>query len=245
MCQPDSKLLLELELLTVFMSNLTSTFAYSIGKKLIMALTGLFLITFLVVHLAGNLLLFVGQDAFDAYAEFMGHNPVILVMEIVLFGGFLFHIFDGLWLALQNKKARPQKYAVKGGNKSSSWLSRNMAWTGTIMLVFLILHLISFWLKGRFGIDVRIAGDYGADATLYEKTKALFEVPWYSILYVVAMVFIAFHLNHGFQSAFRTMGWVHAKYMPIVKFVGTAYAILIPAAFASIPLYFLINSFIA
>ena len=226
------------------MANITSTFAYSIGKKIIMALTGLFLITFLVVHLAGNLLLFVGETEFEAYAHFMGSNPLIKIMEVILFLGFIFHIVDGLMLASQNNKARPQKYAAKGGNKSSSWFSRNMHWTGIVILVFLILHLISFWLKGRFGIDVRFVGDYPVDATLFGKTKALFEVPWYSILYVAAMVFIAFHLNHGFQSAFRTMGWVHKKYMPIVKGAGLIYAILIPAGFAAIPLYFLINSFI-
>lgn len=233
------------------MSKLTSIFTYSIGKKLIMGLTGLFLISFLLVHLLGNLLLFSGEEAFSAYAHFMGTNPVIRVMEIVLFAGFIFHIVDGLVLARQNAAARPVKYAKSSGNKNASWFSKNMHWTGIVVLVFLILHLISFFFLGRFGLDVDVTGtkaayaSYDSESILYWKTITHFYVWWYSAIYIVAMIFIGFHLNHGFQSAFQTMGWVHPKITPIVKAAGTLYAVLIPAAYAAIPLYFLLDSLIS
>jgi len=226
-----------------------------------MGITGLFLISFLVVHLAGNLLLFKGAAEFNAYSEFMGHNPVIRTMEIVLFAGFLFHIVDGLMLAAQNRKARPVQYAVQAGSKNSTLFSRIMPHTGIIMLVFLILHLVSFFVHARFGVDVGYEGadaakyavsnlgqapeTIGLDAEMtwspYHKAQALFSITWYSIFYIVAMAVISFHLLHGFQSAFQTLGFRHKKYFPLIQTVGLGYAILIPAAFAAIPVYFLIN----
>lgn len=244
------------------MGSISKAFSYSIGRKLIMGLTGLFLISFLPVHLAGNLLLFKGATAFNEYSEFMGHNPIIRTMEIVLFAGFLFHIVDGLWLALKNRKARPVRYAVNGGAKNAPLFSRIMPHTGIIVLVFLILHLVSFFVRARFGVDVPYEG---IDPTLYDnawnaanaesiglhagdsfspyhKTVAVFSVAWYSIFYVVAMAVIGFHLLHGFQSAFQTLGIRHKKYTPLIKALGIGYAILIPAAFAAIPIYFLVNN---
>lgn len=226
-----------------------------------MGLTGLFLISFLVVHLAGNLLLFKDAAAFNAYSEFMGHNPLIRTMEIFLFAGFLFHVVDGLMLAMQNRNARPVRYAVNAGNKNSSLFSRIMPHTGVIMLVFLILHLVSFFVHARFGVDVGYEGvdpsaysgasflasqgDIALPAEMtwspYHKAVALFSIPWYSAFYILSMVVIAFHLLHGFQSAFQTVGFRHKKYFPIIKALGVGYAILIPAAFAAIPVYFLIK----
>lgn len=240
------------------MKKLLSTFSYSIGKKMIMGLTGLFLIVFLVEHLIGNLLLLSGPAAFNEYAEFMGTNPLIRVMEFGLFGGFILHIVDGLMLKMQNSKARPVGYAVKSGSKNASWFSKNMAVTGTILLIFLILHLISFFIKARFGVDVNFGVDpkmyqgewvtmpgnglgEGHTFSMYHKAAWLFSIPWYSILYIVAMVVVMMHLLHGFQSAFQTLGINHPKYTPIIKALGYGYAVLVPAAFCVIPIAFLIN----
>lgn len=143
------------------MKKLLSTFSYSIGKKLIMGLTGLLLIVFLVEHLIGNLLLLSGPRAFNEYAEFMGGNMIVRVLEVGLFAGFLFHIVDGLWLWAQNRKARPVRYAVKSGNRNSSWFSRNMATTGVVILIFLILHLATFFIDARFGADISFGVDGG------------------------------------------------------------------------------------
>jgi succinate dehydrogenase / fumarate reductase, cytochrome b subunit len=240
------------------MKKLLSTFSYSIGKKMIMGLTGLFLIIFLVVHLIGNLQLLVGPKPFNEYAEFMGTNPLIRLSEFILFAGFIFHIVDGLMLAIQNRKARPVAYAVSSGTKNASWFSKNMAVTGTILLIFLILHLISFFLQARFGVDVSFGADVnkytgewiadpqwgvgaGHDYSLYHKTGLLFSIPWYSILYIVSMVVVMMHLLHGFQSAFQTLGINHPKYTPIIKALGYGYAVLVPAGYALIPIMFLIN----
>lgn len=210
---------------------------YSVSKKVIMALTGLFLIIFLATHLAGNLLLLAqdGGAAFNEYAEFMATNPVVRVLEIGLFAGFLFHIVDGIVLMRQNKSARSQKYAVQVHPKESTWFSRYSAHTGIVILVFLILHLANFFFKHRV---------IGTEESMFDTVRLAFENPLYSIFYVVAMFFIGFHLNHGFQSAFQTIGWRHPKYTPIIRKLGTAYAIIVPAGFAVIPLYFLIKQFI-
>lgn len=243
------------------MSTLTSSFTYSIGKKLVMGLTGLFLVIFLVTHLAGNLTMFTGPLAFAKYAHFMGTNPLIRIAEIGLFAFIFLHIVDGLLLARQNRAARPVRY-YKSSGANSSWFSRSMPVTGIVMLVFLILHLISFFLMGRFGIDVPIGQvdyqqfifehnlmtedmavslkEYPHETDLYIKSLHHFGMVWYSAIYVLAMLFIGFHLNHGFQSAFQSLGINHSKYTPIIKGTGSLVAIVIPAAFAAIPIYFFI-----
>lgn len=239
------------------MASLTKTFSFSVGKKLIMGLSGFFLITFLIEHLIGNLLMLGGPTPFNEYAEFMGHTWYIRIAEVVLFAGFIIHIYDGISISLQNNKARPVKYAVKGKGKTSSWASRNMKWTGTILLVFLILHLLSFFMDARFGVDIGMGIDSslfgyegipfldasGAvinESSIWHKAAAQFTVEWYSAIYVIAMAIVGFHLVHGFQSAFQTLGIKHPKYAGIIEKSGIAFAILVPAALAAIPVYFVI-----
>lgn len=242
------------------MSTLKQAFSYSIGKKLLMGLTGLFMILFLVEHLIGNLLMLAGPESFNGYAEFMGGNLLIRIAEFGLFATFILHIVDGLLISAKNAKARPVKYAVKAGNANSTWFSRNMKWTGILILVFLILHLLSFWVTGRLhgllGLDVQfgIAPEYnylqpGMDMiaaepiSLWHKAAAQFTVEWYVGIYVLAMIFLIFHLNHGFQSAFQTLGLNHKKYTPLVKISGTVFSVLVPLAFAAIPVYFLVMKY--
>ncbi|TVR79078.1 MAG: succinate dehydrogenase [Chitinophagaceae bacterium] len=219
------------------MSKAKNLFSYSIGKKLIMSITGLFLISFLIVHLSGNLLLLKqdGGVAFNAYSDFMSTNPLIRVTEIILVLGFLFHIVDGLWLAKLNKDARPVNYNVKPGNKTSSWFSRNMAVTGSIILIFLVVHLRGFLVEHRI---------LGNPKTMYEIVQEAFEIPWYSGFYVLSMILLAFHLNHGFQSAFQSLGLNHKKYNGLISKTGTFISIIIPLGFAIIPIYFLVKSYL-
>jgi succinate dehydrogenase / fumarate reductase cytochrome b subunit len=208
----------------------------SIGKKLIMALTGIFLITFLIVHLSGNLLLLKGDggEAFNAYARFMETNPLIRITEIVLAAGFLFHIVMGIRLALQNKSARPVGYQVNRGSENSSFYSRFMVWSGITVLFFLFLHLWNFLFQHRFlGL--------GSQESMYETVVRTFKNPIYSIVYILAMVFLAFHLNHGFQSAFQSLGLqINATLGKRIKSLGLLFSVIICAGFAAIPLYFLI-----
>ncbi len=212
----------------------------SIGRKIVMAVTGLFLCSFLIIHASGNFSLFSddGGLGFNAYTKFMTTNPIIRVMEIVLLLGFVFHIWQGFALSYKNRKARPVRYAVwKPEENTTSWASRNMGLLGTIIFIFLLVHLWNFYFKLKFG---EIPYDAAGNKNLFLVVKESFENPIYSIFYVISMVFLAFHLHHGFQSAFHTMGWNHKKYTPFIKFAGTAFAIIISAAFAAMPLYFLV-----
>ncbi|MCX7632071.1 MAG: succinate dehydrogenase cytochrome b subunit [Turneriella sp.] len=207
----------------------------SLAKKYFMALSGLLLIGFLPVHLAGNLLLFKqdGGAAFDAYSKFMSTSPLIRVLEVILVLGFLVHIVDGIVLTIQNRRARPIGYRVGRGGKPLSFFSRYMGVTGSIIFVFLVIHINSFTLKHR-------VYEPGNEA-FYHTVKSAFETGWgglYAWFYVAAMVFLAFHLNHGFTSAFQSLGIRHRKYTPILEKLGLLYSIAIPAGFAAIPIYF-------
>ena len=211
-------------------------FQSSLGKKLVMGITGLFLITFLVVHCGINACIFVndGGVTFNAAAEFMGTNLLIRAMEIVLFIGIIWHILQALMLTLSNNKARPVKYAVSNGNANSKWYSRWMGLLGTLILMFLIVHLSHFWVKTRFtGLN--------HNQTLFDSMKVTFSQAWVVVLYCAGMVSLAYHLMHGFASAFQTMGWNHHKYTPLVKKVGIGFSILIPFIFALMPIAMYLN----
>jgi succinate dehydrogenase / fumarate reductase cytochrome b subunit len=212
-------------------------FSSTLGRKLVMALTGLFLISFLVVHLIGNLQLLKhdGGKAFNTYAEFMGNNPLIQIISKVNFALILMHAIWGLILTIRNKKARgTQGYVVT--RNSSAWTSRNMGVLGTLILIFLVIHLKHFYAEAHFGdID---ATDYDGVLikNLYAITVAWFSKAWYVALYVICMAALGFHLWHGFASAFQSLGWNHPKYNPAIGFVGKAFAVIVPALFALIPI---------
>lgn len=258
------------------MAWLTETLSSSIGKKVLMSLTGLFLCTFLVVHLIGNLQLFNadGGFAFNTYAVFMTTFPVIKFISYGLYFLILFHAFWGLYLAFKNRSARPVAYAHE--NKSSSWASRNMAILGTVLLVYVGVHLNDFWYKYKFGnvpyvmyvedlktgkqmegypkdmpkefilgkkMEQSIDFEQGVKITvvkdLYKELKVGFKNVWIVIFYVLSMLAVSLHLYHGFQSAFQTLGINHKKYTPFIKFLGLwVFSILIPLAFAAMPIYF-------
>lgn len=205
----------------------------SLGKKLIMGLTGLFLISFLVVHAFINSLIFFndGGVLFNEGSEFMAHNPVIRVIEIVLFIGIILHIVQALILTLQNNKARPVKYAVNNGKANSKWYSRSMGLLGTLLLIFLIIHLKHFWVVSRFTDEIT-----SGEETMYGEMKEVFENPLIVITYVLGVISLGYHLLHGFQSAFQTLGLNHPKYTPVIKAVGFWFSIIISLIFAAMPI---------
>ena len=223
------------------MSWLTDTLTSSIGRKLIMSLTGLFLIIFLVVHLAGNLQLLAGDngEAFNAYAKFMTSNPIIKFTSYGLYAFIVLHIIMSLLLVIKNKQARPVGYAQVKGSANSAWTSRNMGILGTVILIFLVIHMRSFWFEMKFGT---LPMDEFGNKDLYLIVAEAFSQWWYVALYVVSMIGLGFHLSHGFSSAFQTLGINHKKYTPFIKGLGIVYAIAIPAAFAAIPLYMFFNN---
>jgi succinate dehydrogenase / fumarate reductase cytochrome b subunit len=217
------------------MASFGNAFSSSIGKKLIMGITGLFLISFLVVHCFINSLIIVndGGLTFNMGAHFMGTNWIIRAMEVVLFAGLLAHIVQGFRLVFQNRAARPERYAVNNGAANSKWYSRSMGLLGTLLLIFLIVHISKFWVMSRFtGIPtVDANGNHDLFAVMVET----FKNPWLVLLYVVAMVSLAYHLLHGFSSAFQTLGWNHKKYTPLIKGFGFWFSIIIPLLFALMP----------
>ena len=223
------------------MSWLTDTLTSSIGRKVIMSLTGLFLIIFLIVHLSGNfqLLMDDGGLQFNAYAKFMTSNPLIKFTSYGLYAFILLHIIMSAVLAAKNRKARPVGYAQVKGSANSAWASRNMGILGTVILIFLVIHMRSYWYEMHWG-DIPM--DAAGNKDLFKVVSASFAQWWYVAIYVVSMIFLAFHLSHGFSSAFQTLGVNHKKYTPFIKGLGIVYAILIPAAFASIPLYMFFNN---
>jgi succinate dehydrogenase / fumarate reductase cytochrome b subunit len=258
------------------MSEFKQTFNSSLGKKLIMALTGLFLCTFLIVHLGGNLQLFKndGGYSFNVYANFLTHFPPIEVIAYLLYLSILVHAFYALILTIKNRKARPIGYAAV--NKSpATWSSKNMGLLGAILFLFIVIHMSDFWYSYKFTSKVGYK-EYRTDLAT-DKTTSVDYVPvspnfensvstennieivrvkdlqarvansfsnlLYVIFYVIAMGAVSFHLLHGFQSAFRTLGWVHRKYTPIVYFIGTwLFAVIIPIGFALMPIVYYIQS---
>jgi len=224
------------------MSVKSGVFSSSIVRKVWMSLTGLFLCSFLVVHLLGNLTLLRSgagaAEAFNAYAHFMTSFPLIKITSYLLYASILFHAVWGIMLEIRNRKARPIAYAYNKASASSSWASRKMSLLGTIILVFIVTHMYNFWALMHFG---SIPLDASGNKDLYTVVMEFFRHPsfgWIATLsYVIAMAGLAFHLHHGFQSAFQTLGINHRRYTPIIQKVGVVFSLLVPIAFAIIPVY--------
>jgi len=232
-------------------------FTSSVGKKLWLALVGLFLCVFLVLHMGINLLLMLeDRSHFDMAVTIMTSAPV-KVMEVFLFGSIGLHILLGVFLQIQNWLARPVRYAKKYKFSETSFFSKYMIWTGGIVLIFLAIHLMHFFFYkvGWFGFDpasykvvfdstsvvIKDVAETGTPANhnFYDMARVLYSSAAMCLLYIGFMVALAFHLIHAFQSAFQSLGWNHPTYTPIVKMVGYVYAIAIPFGFAVVPLYFL------
>jgi len=259
------------------MNWITKMFSSSLGQKLIMSLTGLFLCTFLVIHMVGNLQLFKDDNgfAFNKYAVFMTTNPLIKTTSYLLYFTILFHAFKGLWLAFKNIKARPVKYQAFDGKANSHWSSRNMGILGTIILIFISVHMSNFWWEYKNGhvpytrymeniqtgeiVSDYMPKEFTMHTKLEEQTEGLMKVTivkdlyrevaeefktewWLVALYVISMAALAFHLFHGFSSAFQTLGLNHKKYNGLINIIGIGvFAILLPIGFAAMPLYFFIK----
>lgn len=215
-------------------------FKSSLGKKYLMGLTGLFLISFLVVHCFINSMVFFDPSGtlFNEYAHFMGTNILIRIAEVGLFAGLLLHMIDGLMLFFQNRSARPQKYVYTAHAENITWYSRSMALLGTLLLIFLILHLSHFWVHSRFmTMDKVPHPDFKGDMIdLYGLMKLTFASPFVVAIYVLAQFALGYHLLHGFWSAFQSLGLNHTKYNQAIHTAGTIFAVAVPFIFAMMPI---------
>jgi succinate dehydrogenase / fumarate reductase, cytochrome b subunit len=229
------------------MAWLTNYLTSSIGRKLTMSLTGLFMILFLVVHLLGNFQLLHDDEgeAFNKYTYFMTHFPLIKMISYGLYFFIVVHTIQGLMLWSANRKAKGQTYAVKTRPPGVTWASGNMALLGTLILAFLIIHMAQFWGQMHFGdMATKAYKDFAEGEPikdLYSLVAEAFTNPLIIAIYVIGQVVLAFHLWHGFQSAFQTLGVNHPKYTPFIKGLGKAFAILVPFGFAAIPILFYLN----
>lgn len=206
-----------------------------------MSLTGLFLILFLIVHMTGNLQLLSndGGESFNIYAAFMSHNPFIRVISIGLYTFILLHTVQGLLLWSTNRKSKGPQYKPNR-SKGADWPSKNMALLGTLIFAFLLLHMGDFWVKTRFTDQLAMVTYPGHDhpvQDIYTRVHIAFQQWWLVAIYVIGVIALAFHLVHGFQSAFQTLGINHKKYTPLIHFLGWAYTIVICGGFIIMPLY--------
>ncbi len=215
--------------------NWSTAFSTAIGKKLIMGATGLFLITFLVVHCYINAQIFYndGGANFNTLAHFMGTNPVVRVIEIGLMVFLLWHIVLGLRLWFRNLARRKVRYAVKPGSKTNRWYSRSMGILGTLILLFLVVHLAAFWAPNRTSQLVE-----GEELDLFGRMAAAFTNPVLVAVYLFGCLSLAFHLVHGWYSAFQTFGLTTHRYKRLIRSSGTAFSVLVPLIFALMPIWF-------
>jgi succinate dehydrogenase / fumarate reductase, cytochrome b subunit len=215
-------------------------FTSSIGKKWVMGLTGLFLISFLVVHVGVNACIWYndGGRMFNSVAHFMGNTIVIRIIEVGLFIGIFIHIIQGYVLEFSNRSKRGTGYRVKMGNRGSRWYSRSMGLLGTILLLFFILHWYHFWIPSRFTgvpypeMELRTGKEVH---NVFALMKFTFSQLWVVIVYILACISLCWHLIHGFQSAFRSIGVSNSRYLAIINSTGIGFAIIVSLAFAMMP----------
>jgi len=208
------------------MNWLTNTFGSSVGKKLMMAVTGLFFCVFLVLHLAGNMTIYMGKDAFISYAEHLHSlGPLLILAEWGLLFFAVIHISTGLFLFYQNFKARPTRYAVNKRAGGRTLGSATMPYTGVILLFFVIYHLFNFHFVDK------------THTTISQIVSTAFAQPSYVLIYTVAMIIAAVHVSHGFWSAFQTLGANHPKYTPLLRGLSLVFSLLVGIGFGFIPIY--------
>ena len=198
----------------------------SIGKKLIMAITGLGFCVFLISHLAGNLIIYAGNDAFNSYAERLHTlGPILILAEIGLLFLGVVHVSTGVYLFFQNFRARPGRYKKKKNAGGRTIGSSTMPYTGFLILIFIIFHLIDFHFVEK------------ADTTIYQIVLETFSNPGYTIFYILSMAVVATHIDHGFWSLFQTLGINNLEYMPILRIVSSAFSLFVGIGFGSLPVF--------
>jgi succinate dehydrogenase / fumarate reductase cytochrome b subunit len=213
------------------MNSVLGFYYTSVGKKVLMSLTGLFLIVFLTEHLVGNLLLLKNDHGliYEAYGDFLVSNPLIRVIEVFLFLGIMIHAIIGFVLWIMNRKKRPVKYKLFRLKDNSDIASRTTILSGLVIAIFLYIHLSSFFIPSRFSEEKIL---------MYELIVKAFSDPWYCLFYIFAFIVLGYHLRHGFQSAFQTLGLRNKKYLPLLNAIAFIFWFIFPLGYASIPIYF-------
>jgi succinate dehydrogenase / fumarate reductase, cytochrome b subunit len=210
----------------------------TLSQKNLMALTGLFLCFFLIIHLAGNLQLLlpteVAQWQFNFYSKLLSENIFIHIISYILFASIIAHAIYALVITINNRRANGKRYEYDRRGASSKWYSRKMGLLGTVILFFLIIHLRDFWYEVQFG---HLPVDKDGQEDLYTLVVTVYRNGWYVLLYVLCMIALGYHLLHGFFSAARTIGFFHPRYVSWIRAIGWIYSVGISAGFALVPVY--------
>jgi len=213
---------------------------YLFYRKSLIALTGLFLCVFLVVHLSANAILLlpndIASDLYNSYSHALRENPLITVIAYVLYVSIVLHAVVALLITLHNKKAKPSKYIMDKSQQNSTWYSRNMGILGTLILIFIIIHLANFWARIKLGIGEDVPIDQNGYKDVFSVTYELFQNIWFVLFYSVLSIPLAFHLYHGLKSGFKTLGFYHKKGLRILAKVSLIYAIIMGVGFGIIPI---------
>ena len=208
-----------------------NTFKSSVGKKIMMSITGLCFCGFLAGHLAGNLTIYGGKEMFNSYAEHLHELGVLITFaEWGLLILALIHILTGLTLFYENYKARPVRYKVDKRAGGRTLGSGTMPYTGILVLAFIVFHLANVHFVDK------------TDTTIYTIVSEAFSSPMYVALYIAAMIVAAIHVSHGFWSAFQTLGANHPKYMPVIQLTGIAFALVVGIGFGTLPIFILLSA---
>lgn len=224
---------------------MAALFKTSVARKVAMALSALFLILFLIMHLAVNFTSVVSADLFNELSHFMGTNPIVqTLLQPILLLGVIFHFVMGFVLEIQNKRSRGNvAYAKYNGGANSTWMSRNMIISGAFILIFLFIHLADFWVHEMSVkyIEGDISGMINGEYRYYEDLVEKMSATWRVIAYCIGFVFLYLHLLHGFQSSFQSMGWKDDKRKKFISNVGNVYAFIICGGFIFVALYHYFN----
>jgi len=209
-------------------------------RKIMIALTGLFLCLFLIVHLSANCLLLLPPDTarslYNTYSTFLRESPLIMLVAYALYVSILLHVIYAIQVTIRNRRAKPVKYAVNRSRETSEWASQNMGILGGLILIFIVVHLANFWARVKLGIGAEVFYDEMGNKDIYEVTYSLFQNGYYVAFYTVLALPLGIHLYHGLQSAFKTLGFYHkAGLIWLAKF-SLIYTIVISFGFGIIPI---------
>ncbi len=209
-------------------------------RKTLVAATGLFLCIFLVVHLSANCILLLPEDIarklYNSYSFTLRESPLIKVVAYLLYLSIIVHVVYALLVTIRNRKAKPNKYMVNHDNENSSWASKNMGVLGSLILIFIIIHLANFWARIKLGLGEQVNMDIDGYLDVYSVTYALFQNIWFVLFYTLMSIPLAFHLFHGLKSGFKTLGFYHKKGLRILAKVSLIYALIMGVGFGIIPL---------
>ncbi|MCV6631631.1 MAG: succinate dehydrogenase cytochrome b subunit [Flavobacteriaceae bacterium] len=209
-------------------------------RKTVIALTGLFLCVFLIVHLSANCILLLPEDIakemYNSYSTTLRENLLIKVVAYVLYVSIILHAVYALLITVANRKAKPEKYVINNAKENSTWASKNMGILGSLILIFIIIHLANFWARIKLGIGEEVGLDTKGNKNVYEVTYTLFQNIYFVLFYTIMAIPLAFHLHHGLKSGFKTLGFYHQKGLKVIAKVSLIFALIMGIGFGIIPL---------